>query len=312
MTVLPPAATKASRKGKHRGADGGGRSAAIFLVPFFVLFALVMAAPMVYAVINSLFAIKRDGLGFGGATQTFVGLENYARVFSNPSFLQGFGRIGLYILGYVPLMIGAALLFALLLDATVARAKRLFQVLLFMPHAVPGVIAALIWAYLYTPGLSPIVKAAAAGGIELQFFSAHMAIPAIINIGVWEWTGYNVVIFFAALQAVSGEVLEAARIDGAGELRTSISIKLPSILPSLYVVALFTIIGTLQLFTEPYILKNAGSAMPSTFVPNMWIYDTAFQQHNLNLAAAGSIVLAVVAAILALIVNRISEKVNEA
>lgn len=312
MTVLQPAGTQTGRKNRSRGSDGGGRSASIFLIPFFVLFTLTMLAPMVYAIVSSLFAIKRDGLGFGRTTQTFVGIENYVRVFTTDSFLAGFGRIGLYALIYVPIMIGSALVLSLLLDATVAKAKRIFQVLLFLPHAVPGVIAALIWAYLYTPGLSPIVKAAASGGIELHLLSAHMALPAIVNIGVWEWTGYNVVIFFAALQAVSGETLEAARIDGAGELRTAISIKLPSILPSLYVVTLFTIIGTLQLFTEPYILRNAGSAMPSTFVPNMWIYDTAFQQHNLNLAAAGSIVLAVLAAILALIVNKISAKVNEA
>lgn len=312
MAVLATAKPESSSAGRTRRAGGGGRSAAIFLVPFFTLFALVMAAPMIYAIISSFFGVKRDGLGFGGTTEVFVGLENFARVFTNESFLAGFGRLALYCLGYIPLMIGAALVLSLLLDAAVAKAKRLFQVLLFLPHAVPGVIAALIWAYLYTPGLSPIVKVAASGGIELNLFTLQMAVPAIINIGVWEWTGYNVVIFFAALQAISGSVLEAARIDGAGELRTAWSIKLPSIRPALYVVTLFTVIGTLQLFTEPYILKNAGSAMPSTFVPNMWIYDMAFQQHNLNLAAAGSIVLAVVATILALIVNRISAKVNAA
>lgn len=310
MTVLEPVAIKRVSRKKSAGPDGGGRSASIFLIPFFVLFTFVMAAPMIYALISSFYAVKRDGLGFGGSTESFVGFENFIRVFTTDSFVAGFGRLGLYVIGYVPLMIGSALLFALLLDATVTKLKRVFQVLLFLPHAVPGVIAALIWAYLYTPGLSPIVNLAESGGITLNLFSMQMAVPAIINIGVWEWTGYNVVIFFAALQAISGEVLEAARIDGAGELRTSISIKFPSIFPSLYVVTLFTIIGTLQLFTEPYILKNAGSAMPSTFVPNMWIYDTAFQQHNLNLAAAGSIVLAILAAILALIVNRISAKVN--
>lgn len=310
MSVLTPAAAKRSKKGRARSADGGGKSASIFLIPFFVLFTFVMAAPMVYALVSSLYGAKKDGLGFGGNTLTFVGFENFIRVFQNESFIAGFGRLALYCLGYIPLMIGSALIMALLLDAAVARAKRLFQVLLFLPHAVPGVIAALIWAYLYTPGLSPIVKVAASGGLELKLLSAQMAIPAIVNIGVWEWTGYNVVIFFAALQAISGEVLEAARIDGASDLRTALSIKIPAILPSIFVVALFTVIGTLQLFSEPYILRNAGSAIPATFVPNMWIYDTAFNQHNLNLAAAGSIVLAVVAAVLALIVNRISAKVN--
>lgn len=301
----------ATPKKKVRDTAGGGKAAAVFLIPFFSLFACVMAAPMVYAIIISFFAEKKSGLGFGASEgSAFVGFENFRAVLSSQPFLEGFVRLAIYCAGYIPIMIISALVLALLLDATVAKLKRVVQVLLFLPHAVPGVIAALIWAYLYTPGLSPIVKALATGGIEVNFFSVSMVLPSIINIGVWEWTGYNVVIFFAALQAVPREVLEAARIDGASEFRAALSVKLPLILPSLFVVTLFTIIGTLQLFTEPFILRNATSTVPTTFVPNMWVYDAAFNQHNLPQAAAGSIILALLAAVLAFIVNRIGAKVN--
>ncbi|PRA10310.1 sugar ABC transporter permease, partial [Brevundimonas sp. MYb27] len=191
---------------------------------------------------------------------------------------------------------------ALLMDAAVARARKLFQLLVFLPHAVPGVIAALIWAYLYTPGVSPIVSVLETGGISLNFLDNQMILPSIVNIAVWEWTGYNVIILFTALQAVPREILEAARVDGAGEIRAAISIKLPLILPAL------SVIGTLQLFTEPSIISKATASVTSTWVPNMWAFDAAFNRHNLNQAAAASIIIALMAAVLSWAVTRFSSR----
>ena len=171
----------------------GGRTAAIFLVPFLVLFALTMVAPIAYAIGMSLFAQKRSGLGFGGARTEFVGLGNYITVLSDDAFVNGFARLAAYCLLYVPALLLSALVLALLLDAAAARLRRMFQLFLFLPHAVPGVIAALIWAYLYTPGVSPIVNAFAANGISIDLLSVHLVLPSVVNVSVWEWTGYNVI-----------------------------------------------------------------------------------------------------------------------
>jgi len=294
---------------RRRSIPGtGGRSAAVFLIPFFALFALTMIAPVVYAVGMSLFAEKRSGLGFGGATVEFVGAGNYFDVLSNRAFLEGFARLAMYCLLYVPTLLVVALALALLLDAAVTYARRAFQLLLFLPHAVPGVIAALIWAYLYTPGVSPIVRALASGGIEIDFLSVHMVLPSMVNIAVWEWAGYNVIILFTALQTVPREILEAARVDGAGEIRTALSIKTPLVWPALGVALLFTVIGSLQLFTEPKILSSVTTAVTSTWVPNMWAYDAAFNRNNLPQAAAASIILAVLAGALSWAVTRFTSK----
>jgi multiple sugar transport system permease protein len=294
---------------RRRSIPGtGGRSAAIFLIPFFTLFAVTMIAPVVYAIGLSLFAEKRSGLGFGDATVDFVGIGNYLAVLSDRAFLEGFGRLAIYCLLYVPTLLITALVLALLLDAAVTYARRAFQLLLFLPHAVPGVIAALIWAYLYTPGVSPIVKALAAGGIEIDFLSVQLVLPSMVNIAVWEWAGYNVIILFTALQTVPREVLEAARVDGAGEIRTALSIKTPLVWPALGVALLFTVIGSLQLFTEPKILSSATTAVTSTWVPNMWAYDAAFNRNNLPQAAAASIILALLAGLLSWAVTRFTSK----
>lgn len=301
-------AGRAPRATRHPIAGAGGRTAAIFLTPFFALFLVAMIAPVVYAVAMSLFAERRSGLGFGGTETEFVGLGNYADVLSSPTFVAGFGRLALYCLLYIPVLLGTALLFALLLDAAVTKAKRAFQLLLFLPHAVPGVIAALIWAYLYTPGVSPFVSALETGGIQIDFLSVHMVLPSMVNIAVWEWAGYNMIILFTALQAVPREVLEAARVDGAGEIRTALWIKTPLIAPSLGIALLFTVIGSLQLFTEPTILSSATTAVTSTWVPNMWAYDAAFNRNNLPQAAAASIILALVAGVLSWVVTRFTSK----
>lgn len=192
------------------------RAAAILLGPFFVLFTLAMVLPIGYAVWLSLFTEKQSGLGFGGTETVFSGLDNYTAALGDRAFREGFGVLLGYCLFYIPLLLVGALALALLLDSTLARARRFFQLALFLPHAVPGIIAALIWVYLYTPQLSPVVSAMESGGIGFDFFSPEGALPSIVNIALWEWLGYNMVIFYAALQAIDRSVLEAATVDGAG------------------------------------------------------------------------------------------------
>ncbi|CAM5257162.1 sugar ABC transporter permease [Streptomyces spiroverticillatus] len=297
--ATPPARTR------PRSRTGG--AAALLLTPFFVLFVLVMVVPIGYAVWLSLFSEKQSGLGFGGTETVFSGLGNYTAALGDPAFREGFVVLLGYCALYIPLMIGGALALALLLDSALARARRFFQLALFLPHAVPGIIAALIWVYLYTPQLSPVVEAMEAGGIGFDFFSPSGALPSVVNIALWEWLGYNMVIFYAALQAVDRSVLEAATVDGAGAWRTAFSIKVPLIRASVVMVALFTVIGSLQLFTEPLILnKGTGSAVTSTWTPNMYAYTAAFERNDYGLAAAASVLLALTAALLSFVVTKLS------
>lgn len=308
MTLIKPAARRRSRA-PHRDPGGGGKVAALFLTPFLALFLLTMIAPVIYSLCLSFFATKKSGLGFGSTPEVrFVGIENFVVVLSSESFLTGFVRVAIYALLYLPTMIGSALILALLLDTAAVLFRRAFQLLLFLPHAVPGVIAALIWVYLYTPGVSPLVRTLESGGMSVNFFSAELVLPAMVNIAVWEWTGFNVIILFTALQALPREVMEAARVDGAGPFRTALSIKVPLIAPALGISLLFTSIGSLQLFTEPSILATASSAVTSTYVPNMWAYDAAFNRLDLNQAAAASIIVAAVAGVASYLITRINTK----
>lgn len=293
----------------HRTAHRTGAAAGVLLAPFFVLFTAVTVVPIGYAVWLSLFTEKQSGLGFGGAESVFSGLDNYTAALGDRAFRDGFWILLGYCAVYIPLMVVGALALALLLDSGLARARRFFQLALFLPHAVPGIIAALIWVYLYTPGLSPVVGAMRSGGIGFSFFSSGGTLPSVVNIALWEWLGYNMVIFYAALQAIDRSVLEAATVDGAGAWRTALSIKIPLVRASLGMVALFTVIGSLQLFTEPLILnQGSGSAVTSTWTPNMYAYTAAFARNDYGLAAAAAVLLALTAALLSFAVTRLTTR----
>lgn len=279
---------------------------AILLAPFFVLFTVTMLVPLGYAVWLSFFQERRSGLGFGDAQVVFSGLANYVEALTSTEYRAGFVVLAFYCLFYIPIMGGLALLFALLLDSTLAVATKFFQVALFLPHAVPNIIAAIIWVYLYTPGLSPVLELLSGAGITLNLLGTTWVLPSIVNIAVWEWTGYNVIIFYTALQAIDRSILEAARIDGTNGFKTALHIKIPLIRSAVGVVLMFTVIGSLQLFTEPLILAQATSAVNSTYTPNMFAYEAAFGRNDYGLAAAASVMLAIFSAGLSFVVTRLS------
>jgi multiple sugar transport system permease protein len=300
VTALP----QGSRRAATVRRRGGRGAATALLAPFFLLFTCATLIPIGYAVYLSLFSEQSSGLGFGGTETVFTGLGNYTRALGDSAYRAGYVTIAEYCLLYIPLMLGLSLLVALLLDSVLARAKRFFQLALFLPHAVPGIIAALIWTYLYTPGISPVLDAIGSGGLQLDPLTHPL--PAVVNMAVWEWTGYNMVIFYAALQAIPREVLEAAVVDGASPLRTALSIKIPLVRASITMVGLFTVIGSLQLFTEPMILNGVAPAVVSTWTPNMYAYTAAFSRNDFGLAAASSVMLALVAAALSFVVTKLT------
>jgi multiple sugar transport system permease protein len=286
---------------------GGRRAVLLLTAPFFLLFAAVVIAPLGYALWLSLFREQSSGLGFGGAETVFSGLGNYLNTLTDPAFRDGFLVVAGYAVFYIPLMLGGALALALLLDSGVALLRRFFQLALFMPHVVPGVIAGLIWLYLYLPGISPIVSALRDGGIGWDFLGDHV-LSSVVNVAVWEWIGYNMIIYFAALQAISREVLEAATMDGAGPIRVALQVKLPLIRGALITTLLFTVIGSLQLFNEPMVMDSVSDGIVSTWTPNMYSYAEAFGKNDYGQAAAASILLAALAAVLSYAVTKWGNK----
>ncbi|RZI93335.1 MAG: sugar ABC transporter permease [Microbacterium sp.] len=264
----------------------------VLILPFVVMFAAFFVAPIVYAVVQSMFTTRSSGLGYGAPETAFVFVDNYVRALSDPSFVESLGRLLTFSAILVPLMVVTALGLALLLDSGRAKAPRFFRVVFFSPYGVPGVVATLLWGFLYVPATSPVLQLLSAAGIGFNPLSSGNVLFAIANIALWGFAGYNMVILMAALNAIPSELYEAARVDGASAWSTIWHIKLPLVRPSIILVTVFTIIGTLQLFVEPLVLRPLTTAISSTYTPNLAAYNQAFAQGNPNLAAAMAVIVA--------------------
>ncbi|MET8150607.1 carbohydrate ABC transporter permease [Actinoplanes sp. NPDC049668] len=263
-----------------------GRAVAFFVLPFGVLFTLFYLVPIGYAVVQSLYTVERTGT-FGPAREVFGGLVQYRRVFSDAPFWESVLRVLAFGVVQVPVMLGLALLLALLLDSGLVRGRRFFRLAFFVPYAVPGVIAAIMWGFLYSPNLSPFTALTA----NLDLLSADLVLWAMANVVTWVYVGYNMLIIYSALLAIPAEVHEAARLDGAGPVRTAWSIKIPLVMPAIVLTTVFSIIGTLQMLAEPQVFRSFSSAVSSTYTPNLTVYSTS-SVPNFHLAAAFSVVLA--------------------
>lgn len=278
------------------------KAIAVFIVPFGVLFTVFYVVPIGYAIYQSLFVLERDGT-FGAARQVFGGLSQYVAVFENTAYWESIGRVLLFGVVQVPIMLGLALLLALLLDSPLVRGSKYFRLLFFAPYAVPSVIAAIMWGFFYSPNLSPF--SAVTGSID--FLSASSVLWSIANVVTWVYVGYNMLIIYSALLAIPQEIYEAARLDGASQARIAWSIKIPLVVPALVLTGIFSIIGTLQLLAEPQVFQSFTSAVTSTFTPNLTIYSTA-SVPNISLAAAMSVVLAIATFILSFTVLKLTQR----
>ncbi|MGW5861737.1 carbohydrate ABC transporter permease [Streptomyces sp. NPDC055239] len=296
--VKTSAPASAPPPGNRRRFTGAALAA-----PFATLLLCTVLVPIGYAFYLSLFTDRLSGLGFEGYRQVFTGFGNYADVLGDPAARDSVNNVARYALIHIPVMFGSALLIALLLNSATVRLRQLWSLAVFLPYAVPGVIAGLIWGYLYSPGIGPLGDA-----LPFDPFGEAGVLPAIVNMATWQWTGYNVIIFYTALQTVPREVLEAARADGAGALRTALSIKIPMIRPTIFVALVFTTIGSLQLFTEPMVLRTFTGTVTSTWTPSLYIYDAAFISNDYGRAAAASILLALASALLSALVMRLSSR----
>ncbi|GHJ43025.1 sugar ABC transporter permease [Catellatospora sp. TT07R-123] len=289
MTVTDVAAPAvAGRAGRRRGTrTPHARAIAVFVLPFAVLFLAFFIVPICYAVVQSLYVVQREGT-FGPAREVFGGLAQYGRVFADVPFWRSIGRVLGFGLIQVPIMLGLALLVALVLDSGLVRGGRFFRLAFFTPYAVPGVVAAIMWGFLYSPNLSPFTAVTA----HVDLLSADLVLWSMANVVTWVYAGYNMIIIYSYLQSIPPEIFEAARLDGAGALRIALSIKIPLVTPALVMTTVFSIIGTLQLLAEPQVFRSFSAAVSSTYTPNLTVFSTS-SIPNFNLAAAFSVVLAV-------------------
>ena len=287
MTITPVVQKNERAAPRPRIRRAGRVTPWLFLAPFLMAFVAFFIAPVGYAIYLSLFIKKRSG--FGPAKDVFGGLANYVRAFQDTDFVQSLGHIVVFGLVQVPLMLLISTALALVLDTTKGASSRFFRTAFYLPYTVPSVIAGLLWGYLYSKNLSPFNQIT---GTQTDFLSSQVVLFSIGNIVTWTWTGYNMITLYAALQNVPTDIYEAARIDGASNWQLTRFVKLPLLRPTLILTSIFSIIGTMQIFSEPFVLRPLGY-VPDNITPNTYLYLTVARDGNFGYGAALAVLLAI-------------------
>ncbi|HEY9424380.1 MAG TPA: sugar ABC transporter permease, partial [Microterricola sp.] len=283
LTQTPEAAVRRGRTGAQPSRSLGRklqRPGAFFALPAAALLAIFFTFPLLSSLWQSFFATS-------GGVSTFVGLEQYARLFKDPLIAKSLGNAGLILIIQVPLMIGLALGLAYLLNQAWLRFSSGFRLLTFLPAVTTLVAYAVVFRVMLATDGGAINQMIGLVGIApVDWLNNEVwARVALIGAITWRWTGYNMVIILAGLQAIPAELYEAARIDGAGRWQIFTKVVIPQLRPVLIFTTITSTIGALQLFDENYILTGGGPS-DATLTPVLYLYKVGFQHFDFGYASA--------------------------
>jgi multiple sugar transport system permease protein len=275
-----------------------------FIAPFLIAFVAMLLVPIGYALYLSLFKTQI----IGGST--FAGLANYFQAFTDPQLYAGLFRILLYLVIQVPLMLVLAVFFAFAIDSGRVKGSKFVRLAIFVPYAIPGVISTLMWGYFYGNNFGLIGQLFRLVGLTPpNLLSSQNILGSMMNISVWAFVGYNMIIIYAALRSIPTELYDSAEVDGAGQWRIAWSIKLPAIRPALILCLIFSVIGSFQIFTEPSLLQPlAPTVINNSFTPTFYAYNLAFVNQEPNYAAAIAFTLGFAIMIVSYVVQLTSQR----
>lgn len=283
-----------------------GRWGYLFTAPFFVMFLIFGLAPIIYSVYIAFF--NWDALG----TQDFIGLANFTELIADTRFWNALvNTVDIWLLSTIPMLIFSIGLAAILHNPHL-RGSTFWRTILLVPNITSVLAIAIVFGQLFGRDFGMVNIIVGALGFEhIDFIqgttSSHVAIASMI---VWRWTGYNALIFLAAMLAIPGELYESASLDGANKWKQFIYVTLPSLRNTITFVLIVGTIGGLQVFAEPLILGgsyNGGdSGQFSTLT--LFLFDQAFVAYKWGYAAAIGIMITFIVAIVSFINFLITRK----
>jgi len=285
-THAPPAiAPDGPRRAKRRRSGVGGISGPLFVSGYVVLLLAFGVLPTLYAVY----------LAFTNVRGQFTGVNQFVRVSQDFRLGPAFADIVVYLVIWLVLIVVLTVVVAIILRGRMpARLSSVLRFLYYIPGALAGVASILVWLFMLDPSVSPatwLLKALGFGTFAQVLAPGHLSLIFAL-IAFWTGAGGWIVVMYGALNNISDEVLEAARIDGAGPWRTAIHIQIPMIRKWIVYLAILAFASGTQLFVEPQLLQTASLGRVSpTWSPNQLAYVYAFQHGDFNGAAAISLVL---------------------
>ena len=271
------------------------KSGYLFVGPYVVLLIVAGLYPAGYALKLSLTSF----------TGHFTGLDNFIKTWQNPNFLPAFEHIGEFLAIWLTVLVVLVIGLSLMLHSLNRRVSAAFRFVFYLPAALAGAASVMLWLFMLQPRVSP--WSFVLGWLGYKSLGASLAagnLPVIFAlIAFWSGAGSWIVIMYGALATIQPEVLEAAKLDGSGALRTAVRIKLPLIRKWIAYMLIGAFAAGTQLFTEPQLISEAtGGVLNQTWSPNQLGDYLSFELGNFNKAAALSIDLLAIALISAAVV----------
>lgn len=275
--------------------------AAVFLLPFLIVFGVFR----IWAVANAVVMSFQEMEGIGVARWT--GLDNYIRLLSDATFITALKNSAFYTAGTLLILIPLPLVLAAVLRSPLVARASAFRSTIFLPVLTSLVVVGVVFSLLLaTNGLLNSFLGLF-GVPPLRWLEArNLAVPALILMAVWRWTGINVIYFTTGLANIPRDMYEAASVDGAGAFRKFWNISVPLSKPIILFVTVLTIFGGMQLFVEPFILWGTGGGPGQGGLSVVvYLYRTAFTSFQLGYASAIGVVLALIIVTLSLVVLKV-------
>lgn len=284
------------------------RAAWLFTAPVLTIILVVLVIPTIAALALSVTDYSVYALADSGNLH-FVGIDNFVELLATPLFWRSLRNTLIFAVLGVPMAIGTSLLAALLLNDATVRWKPLWRVALFAPYVTSVVATAVVWRFLFNERFGLLNQGLALIGIPPVDWlgNPNSSIPGILIFVTWKIFGYNMIVFTAALSAVSQDLMEAARLDGAGRWLRFRHVILPAIGPTLLLAAVMSVAGFLQIFAEPYVMTLGGPAQSTTTVL-YFMFEEGFKWWNLGQASAVAFVLFVMILLITWLQTRIGRR----
>lgn len=271
----------------------------LFLAPYLCGLLLFWIYPVLQALYISFFRIT----GLWEDAQ-FVGIRNYINLFSDGRFLQSFFNTTYYAAASVLVILSCALFFALLINSPKIKFKHLFRAGYFLPMLTSGVVIAIMFTLVFDHeyGVINNYLLAPLGLPKIKWLrNPIFVMPSIIIVGLWKYTGINTLYFLVGLQNIPTDVIEAAVIDGTRPWQRFWYIILPMLKPIITFTVVLAVVGSYQLFSEPYLLARGGGPADSGLFMTVYLYITAFQNVQFGYASAVGYVIVVIIFIISLL-----------
>ena len=273
------------------------------LLPAILLFVLFFIIP----VAQSMWLSFTDSYGMK-TTYNFIGLKNYAEAFTDKSFIKTIGATLKF--AVIAVVVGniLSLILALILDSKI-KLKATLRTFFFIPNIMSLLVVGYIWCFVYQQVAPDVMEMLGMKAVAV-LGSKNTVIQALAAVGIWNCAGYYMVIYIAALQSISEDLIEAARIDGANLWQVLRYVKLPLISPTILTCLILSVAAHMKVFELPYTMTSGGPVGASATMVYK-IYMTAFNANRNGYASAQSIVLFVMIGGISLVLNYMMRRREE-